>query len=183
MDDSSGNEHLHHERASCPVIIGLGGNIGAVRGNLSRVIAVFQADFSLLRVSDLYQTVAIGPEQPDFLNAAVLINYPGELHQLLGELQEMEAQLGRVRLEKWGPRTVDLDILWAGEKIISTSTLNVPHRELRKRAFALLPLLDVFSAAKDPSNGCPYREVFGKVGGEGVARIAQGRWWEALSPS
>lgn len=95
-------------------------------------------------VSWVYETAPVGPPQPHYLNAALLLRWPpGELPALLARLQFIEASLGRVRRERWGARTIDLDILWAEDAALDVPGLTVPHRHLHERAFALLPLRDV----------------------------------------
>jgi len=182
MGHSSGKTNEFSADVAPDVILGLGGNLGDVRMNLSSAIRRVSESFRILAVSPLYSTAPVGPPQPDFLNAAIGIAGCSDLSALLSELQDIERTLGRVRLEKWGPRTVDLDILWARGKTIATSSLTVPHAELQNRAFALRPLLDVYSAAKDPRDGCSYQEVFDSLPPFSMERIAQGHWWEALPP-
>ena len=83
-----------------------------------------------------------GPPQGPFLNAAVLVEY-AEIRALFGALLAIELELGRVRTVTWGPRTIDLDLLWAESESIASADLVVPHPRLHERAFAILPLLDV----------------------------------------
>lgn len=73
----------------------------------------------------------------------MLVEWAGPLLALLDETQRIENELGRVRTERWGPRTIDLDLLWSDGPSVNVPRLTVPHPELRKRAFAMLPLLDV----------------------------------------
>lgn len=95
------------------------------------------------RASRVYETAPVGPAQPDFLNAALLVRWSRELDALLASLLEVEASFGRVRAERWGPRTLDLDILWSDVLACDREGLHVPHPRLNERAFAKLPLLDV----------------------------------------
>lgn len=81
--------------------------------------------------------------QPDFANAALRVAWVGTPHGLLDVLLHVEAQLGRVRSERWGPRTLDLDLLWWSGSPVASGRLRVPHPGLSERAFALAPLLDV----------------------------------------
>ncbi len=99
----------------------------------------------ILGVSRVYETDPVGgPEQPAFLNAAVALAWEGEPLALLDVLQRIEHELGRVRDVRWGPRTIDLDVLWIeGGVRIDDPRLVVPHPRLHERAFALRPLLDV----------------------------------------
>ena len=102
--------------------------------------------------SRVYETAPVGgPEQPDYLNAAVLVEWSGTPLALLDRLQAIEHELGRVRTVTNGPRTIDLDILWISENgnplQVSEPRLVVPHPRLLERAFALLPLLDLVPSA------------------------------------
>ncbi len=105
------------------------------------------------RVSRVYGTAPVGPPQPDYLNAAVLCLYEGPPEALLDHLVAIELRLGRVRREKWGPRTIDLDILWIEGQSYESERLVVPHPHLRERAFAMVPLLEVAPGAVDPRTG------------------------------
>lgn len=164
-----------------PLVVGMGANLGDSRATLVRAVARLRELFTVCRVSCLYRSAPIGPKQPDFLNAALLLSEERPLIEVLALLQGVETEFHRVRLERWGPRTLDLDILWSESEISSSSTLTVPHRELRHRAFALQPLLDVFPSAKDPLDGSDYRAILSTLKGQTMERIAQGEWTEALS--
>src|SRR5262249_44167832 len=96
----------------------------------------------IVRVSQLYESAALGPAQPRYFNAAARVESELEPHALLHALRAIEARLGRRRRERWGARTLDLDILWA-ERRVADSELCVPHARLCERHFALAPLLDV----------------------------------------
>jgi 2-amino-4-hydroxy-6-hydroxymethyldihydropteridine diphosphokinase len=92
----------------------------------------------------VYETAPVGgPEQPDYLNAAILVDWEGTPVALLDRLQAIEHALGRVRSVPNAPRTLDLDILWIEGTQLETERLTVPHPRLLERAFALRPLLDV----------------------------------------
>lgn len=94
--------------------------------------------------SRVYETAPIGgPEQPDYLNAAVLVEWDGTPLELLDRLQAIELALGRVRTVRYGPRMIDLDILWIDGQCVDSERLTVPHPRLLERAFALVPLLEV----------------------------------------
>jgi 2-amino-4-hydroxy-6-hydroxymethyldihydropteridine diphosphokinase len=126
-------------------VLGLGGNLGARR-------SIFRAASSLLdalpgcRVlarSRLYETAPLGPPQPDYLNAALRVRWEGDVDGLFAATQQIEQQLGRERRVRWGARTLDVDVLHWSEGAVQRAHLEVPHRELRNRTFALAPLLDV----------------------------------------
>jgi 2-amino-4-hydroxy-6-hydroxymethyldihydropteridine diphosphokinase len=126
-------------------VIGLGGNLGERERYLTRgVEAVARLALQVEAVSRVYESAAIGPPQPAYLNAALRVSGVDAAapEQLLDALLGIEAALGRVRDVRWGPRVLDLDILWSTHPHVSAK-LNIPHRELTARTFALAPLLDV----------------------------------------
>jgi 2-amino-4-hydroxy-6-hydroxymethyldihydropteridine diphosphokinase len=94
--------------------------------------------------SNVWETAPVGgPEQPDFYNAAILLEWNDDPLALLDALLAIEAKLGRVREVRFGPRTIDLDILWIEGQTIDAPRLTVPHPRLHERAFAIAPLLEV----------------------------------------
>jgi 2-amino-4-hydroxy-6-hydroxymethyldihydropteridine diphosphokinase len=119
--------------------------------------------------SSVWETDAIGPAQPRYLNAVVLVEWDGALLDgLLSALLEIEQGMGRVRRERWGPRTIDLDILLAEHVALATDRLTVPHPGLADRAFALAPLLEVWSEARHPTTLARYADL--RVDRAGVVR-------------
>ena len=140
-------------------MIGLGGNVGdrlaTLREAAARVAALPGA--RAIARSRVYETAPVGgPAQADFLNAAILVEYMQSAHALLEALHAVEADLGRTRETRWGPRTIDLDVLWIDGVVIDDEDLVVPHPRLAERAFALAPLLDVapdapYARPADPS--------------------------------
>jgi len=114
------------------------------------------AGVEALASSRLYATAPVGPPQPDYLNAAILVECTQEPAALLQALLSIEAELGRVRAERWGPRVIDLDVLWGPGLVVDEPALVVPHPRLTERDFALLPLLDVAPDARDPRTGARY---------------------------
>lgn len=126
-------------------VLGVGGNLGARRAFLraARALLDAQPGLRVLGVSPIYHTAPLGPPQPDYLNAALLVDWVGSAHALLRVTQHVEALLLRQRGEHWGARTLDLDLLHWSEGAIFERDLVVPHPELTRRLFALVPLLDV----------------------------------------
>lgn len=122
-------------------VIGLGSNLGSREAMLRAAIALL--DLEVVATSKLYRTPPLGPPQPEYLNAAVRVRSDRSPEELLAELQRVEKLLGRVRRERWGPRTIDLDFLWWEGGKVDVPGLTVPHPGLLERAFALAPLLDV----------------------------------------
>jgi 2-amino-4-hydroxy-6-hydroxymethyldihydropteridine diphosphokinase len=138
-------------------VVGVGANLGdrlaTMRAAVSDLARVAQVE----KTSRVYATAPVGgPPQPDFFNAAALVVFAGTPLALLDELLAIEARLGRVRVETWGPRTVDLDVLWIEGLAVDSARLVVPHPRLHQRAFALVPLLELVPTARDPRTGAPY---------------------------
>lgn len=102
-------------------------------------------DCQLVAISSLYRTPPYGPpDQPDFLNAAVALDTGLNAEALLDHTQRIELEQGRVRkAHRWGPRTLDLDIMLFGEQTLNTPRLTVPHYDMHNRAFMLMPLLEI----------------------------------------
>lgn len=133
--------------------IGLGANLGDARATVERAIAALASLGTVVRRSSLYRTAPWGKlDQPDFVNAVVLLETALEPEALLGELQRLEREFGRVRGERWGPRMLDLDILTYGDIHLATTELEIPHPRMLERAFVLVPLAEVdatYAAARD----------------------------------
>jgi 2-amino-4-hydroxy-6-hydroxymethyldihydropteridine diphosphokinase len=125
-------------------VVGLGSNLGDREGFLTRGVTQIAAlpGVQLCALSRVFETPPLGPPQPNYLNAAARIACAIDAHDLLRLLLAIETSLGRVRDVRWGPRVLDLDILWGSQRV-ATPQLSVPHRHLVERAFALAPLLDV----------------------------------------
>ncbi len=127
--------------------IGLGSNLGDPAGNVERALAALASLGQVTARSGLYRSAAWGETaQPDFVNAAALLETPLAPEALLAGLKELEARLGRVESYRWGPRAIDLDILTYGDLAIDEPDLIVPHARLFERAFALAPLAEIAPA-------------------------------------
>ena len=125
-------------------VVGLGGNLGIPLDQMRCGVASLGAHPSceVVACSSVYRSPPVGPPQPDYLNSAVRLNSSLAPRELLMVLHEIEAAQGRVRDVRWGPRTLDMDILWS-EQTYSDPALEIPHPRLRERWWALRPLLDV----------------------------------------
>ncbi len=127
------------------MVLGLGSNLGSRLALLSQAAALIAEvpDTEVTKRSAVYETAPMGPPQPWYLNAAVRIHTTLAPLELWQHLQHIESVCGRVKRERWGPRTLDIDILWAETLQMNDPSLCIPHRGLMERAFALAPLLDV----------------------------------------
>jgi 2-amino-4-hydroxy-6-hydroxymethyldihydropteridine diphosphokinase len=146
-------------------VVGLGANLGDRLATLREAVArVAEVTGLTLRArSSVYETAPVGgPEQPVFLNAAILVECMLSPLALLDELQRIEKDLGRTRGPgdvRWGPRVIDLDVLWIDGVVLEEPRLVVPHPRLSARAFALVPLLEVVPGARDPITGAAFTPV------------------------
>ena len=144
--------------------LSLGGNLGDRIKNLRAAVEAIKkiSGVELLKISSFYETEAWGVEnQPDYLNACVKIFTELEPIKLLDELQKIEIELGRVRLEHWGARTVDIDILLIDNLKINSERLQVPHKFLFERDFVLIPLSEIFPELNFELHGDRVKKIFG----------------------
>jgi 2-amino-4-hydroxy-6-hydroxymethyldihydropteridine diphosphokinase len=126
--------------------VGLGANLGPKEVTLLRAVDLLAAEdgIEVLELSELHETAPVGVvDQPEFLNAAVALETTLSPRELLDVLLRVERELGRVRAERWGPRTIDLDLLVYGDETVDEPGLRVPHPRLHERRFALEPLAEL----------------------------------------
>ncbi len=139
------------------VYIGLGSNLDNPKSQISRAINALEKlpETELLRCSSLYRSKPVGPkDQPDYINAVVILDTALSALTLLNHMQAIEDQQGRVRgSERWGPRTLDLDLLMYGDERINDKHLTVPHQEMHKRNFVLYPLHEISPGIAIPGHG------------------------------
>ena len=137
--------------------VGLGGNLGPTEVTLLRAVDLLAAEpeIEVLAVSQLRETDPVGNvDQPTFLNGAVAVETSLSARELLDALLRVEQELGRMRDgERWGPRTIDLDLLVYGDEIVNEPGLRVPHPRLHERRFALEPLVDLEPELEIPGWG------------------------------
>lgn len=138
------------------VVFGIGSNLGDrvqfVRSGINTLVQ--RLGKCNARVSRLYETTPVGgPAQGDYVNAALSVTSSLSPDELLHHAQQVEALFGRVRTVRFGPRTLDIDVLWIEGESVDKPYLQVPHPRLMQRGFALRPLLDVEPEATDPHTG------------------------------
>ncbi len=151
--------------------IGLGSNLGDRPRHIGDAVAALAEAGSLVRVSSLYQTAPMGgPKQGTYLNAVVVIDTDLSAQQLLERCLEVEQDQGRERRERWGPRTLDLDVLLYGDETINDVELSVPHPRMTERRFVLEPLLEVWPDAVLP-DGTPLAGFSAGVAGQKVRKL------------
>ncbi len=122
--------------------LALGSNLGDRLETLQRAVELLDArpGVEVVRSSRVYETEPVGPPQPAYLNAVVEVRTDLEPLELLKETQAVEDELGRVRAERWGPRTIDVDVLTFDERTVDEPELVVPHPRMHERGFVLVPL-------------------------------------------
>jgi len=134
--------------------IALGSNLAEPLSQVNNALAALARipGSRIVATSSFYRTPPLGPQdQPDYLNAAVALETTLSAEALLDNTQRIELEQGRVRkAERWGPRTLDLDIMLFGDATINTGRLTVPHYDIKNRAFMLLPLSEIAPALRFP---------------------------------
>ena len=134
--------------------LGLGANLGNPKDTFEKALGIVANFAKIKKVSRLYKSDPFGfPDQPSFINAAVLIRTNLPPNELLSKLQRVEIELGKKFICENGPRVIDLDLLLYGDQIIKTKELNLPHPGILERDFVILPLLDLNSKLMHPAWG------------------------------
>jgi 2-amino-4-hydroxy-6-hydroxymethyldihydropteridine diphosphokinase len=155
--------------------IGIGSNVGDKIRNCKRAIAEItqHEQNSLIAQSSLYKTQPIGYTQQDwFINCVIEIETSLTAYELLHVLENIELSMGRKRSFKWGPRIIDLDILFYDEETIQCEELTIPHPELEKRAFVLVPLCEIAGDYIHPVLKKPISQLMAKLGdGGGIEKL------------
>lgn len=152
--------------------IGLGSNLEDPLAQVTRAFAEL-ADLpttALLARSSIYTSRAIGPAQPDYTNAVALLDTQLAPIALLDALQAIEQAHQRVRVQHWGPRTLDLDLLLYGDQTIAVERLTVPHPYLSQRSFVLYPLAEITPNLHLP-DGTPLAELLSCCPADGLTRL------------
>lgn len=137
-------------------VIAVGANLGEALSVVSQALdgMAERLDGHLVARSSLYRSAPVGgPEQPDFINAVAIIDTELGASEVLSRLQAMENESGRVRDIRWGPRTLDLDVIVAGDVVSDDPRLIIPHPRAHERAFVLLPWLEIDPLAEIPGIG------------------------------
>ncbi len=144
--------------------IGLGSNIGDREASIRRAVELLAEAGRVTAVSSLYVTEPVGyREQEDFVNAVAEIETTLSPDALLAVCRSIEARLGRMRTVRWGPRTVDCDILLYGDAVVNTPSLVVPHPRMAVRRFVLAPLVEIAPAVRHPLLDRTAEELLGDL--------------------
>jgi 2-amino-4-hydroxy-6-hydroxymethyldihydropteridine diphosphokinase len=150
--------------------VGLGSNLGDRAAYLLLGLSALSRlpKTHLLRLSPVYETEPVGPPQPPYLNMVAELETELSPTGLLAEMLRIEKALGRERRERWGPRTLDLDLLLYGDLVLEEAGLSVPHPRLHERAFVLVPLLDLLPEGRHPLLGQSFAELLASLDASSV---------------
>lgn len=132
--------------AGVTAFLGLGSNLGDRLANLQRAVDALglEQGVRVAASSRVWETAPVGgPPQPAYLNAVLRVETDRGPHDLLDVGRKVERALGRIRNERWGPRTIDVDILLYDDEVVNATDLTIPHPRLTERAFVVLPLLEL----------------------------------------
>ena len=164
------------------IAVGFGSNIGDRRAHLDAALLALGESWRWAGRSGLYESAPLGPVAQDpFLNAVAVFETRDDPAAVLARMLAVEQSRGRVREVRWGPRTLDLDLLLHGDSTIELAGLTVPHPELTRRRFVLQPLLEAWPGATLP-DGTPLASFLEAVSDQHVERIGPWRvpWWARL---
>jgi 2-amino-4-hydroxy-6-hydroxymethyldihydropteridine diphosphokinase len=167
--------------------LALGSNMGEREKHLREAVELLHAKPGIVvtAVSDVYETEPVGfVDQPAFLNMVAAIETDLSPVDLLSEMLRTEGEMGRVRIVRWGPRIIDIDILLYGNERIDLTNLQIPHPEMAKRAFVLVPLRDVWKGDLLPFWGKTVDELIQATDDfKGVRRWGTLDWVTGYGPS
>ena len=151
------------------IFLGLGTNLGDRQQNLQRAVNGLAAGMTITAVSQLYETPPWGvDEQPAFFNICVAAKTLQTPQQLLTFVKNLENEIGRIPTFRWGPRLIDIDILFYNNEIIIESDLSIPHVYLPERAFVLAPLAELAPDLVHPQTGKSVNEMLDEVDKMGI---------------
>jgi 2-amino-4-hydroxy-6-hydroxymethyldihydropteridine diphosphokinase len=135
------------------IYLSLGSNIGNRKKNLEKaLIELSKNNIKEIKISSFYETEPVGPKQRNFYNIAGKFKTNLNPQELLKAVKQIEEKLGRTKTYHWGPRVIDIDILFYGKQIIKSKNLVIPHKEIINRAFVLVPMNEIASNFVHPKN-------------------------------
>lgn len=169
---ATNHEPTQARPAEASSAIALGSNLGDSWQILQDALTALDAhpNIQITHRSSIYRTAPVGPPQPDYLNCCALLRTSLSPTDLLHLLLQTEAQFGRVRRERWGPRLLDLDLIFFDQLVLTAPTLQIPHPRMRERAFVLVPLADIAAHWVDPISGKTVTQLLETVDCAGIQR-------------
>ncbi len=159
------------------VYLGLGSNLGERKKNLIAALDKLAPEVLVKAVSSLYETDPVGPQdQQDFYNVVCRASTSLEPRELLAVVKQVERDVGRIKGRRWGPRMIDIDILLYGDVTVDEPELRIPHVEMTKRAFVLMPLAELAADITHPVDGRTVAELLKNLDASGVRLLADAGW-------
>ena len=154
------------------IYLGLGSNLGDRLANLRAAVNALPPEVSVMVESAIYETPPWGVEdQPAFLNMALRAETKLTPAALRDHVKRIERQVGRTETFRWGPRVIDIDILLYDDRIVDTPKLVIPHAQMHKRPFVLVPLASIAPNVLHPALGLSMRELLGHVDTTGITPV------------
>jgi 2-amino-4-hydroxy-6-hydroxymethyldihydropteridine diphosphokinase len=155
------------------VYLALGSNLGDRAANLRTAIEAFEPEIQSINCSAVYETPPWGyHDQSKFLNQVVEAETDLSPTELLDHIKELEQQLGRRETFKYGPRMIDLDIIFFDDEVVDSPPLIIPHPRMAERGFVLMPLADIAPHFKHPILGDSVSDLLSKVDQEGIVQYS-----------
>lgn len=147
------------------VYLALGSNVGDSESNIARAVELLRSEVKDIKLAPLYKTKPVGyTDQPDFVNTALSGKTDLAAKALLAFVKDVEQRVGRIERFRWGPREIDIDIIFYGKQVISTPVLTVPHPLFQERDFVLKPLCDLNPQLTDPRSQETVTELLSALG-------------------
>lgn len=145
------------------IYLSLGSNIGNRKRNLEKALTELnEKNIKEIKISSLYETEPVGPKQRNFYNIAGKFKTNFKPQDLLKVLKQIEEKLGRTKTYKWGPRVIDIDILFYGKQVVKSKKLIIPHKEMVNRSFVLIPMNEIAPNIVHPIYRKTIKRIFNK---------------------
>jgi 2-amino-4-hydroxy-6-hydroxymethyldihydropteridine diphosphokinase len=154
------------------VYLALGSNVGDSHAHITRAIELLGSKLTDTKPAPLYASKAVGyTDQADFINTAVGGQTNLSPQELLAFVKDIEQQIGRIQRFRWGPREIDIDIIFYDDLVLETEQLTIPHASFRERDFVLQPLNDLNPTLKDPVSGLSVNTLLANLKSDGTSII------------
>ena len=154
------------------IFLGLGSNLGDREENLRRAIELLAREIEVTKRSSVYETAPLYlKEQPEFLNMVLGAKTELAARKIFKKIKHIEKDMGRTHSERFGPRLIDIDLLFYGTETIKEPDLQVPHQELSERAFVLVPFCEIAPKFLHPVLGVTISELLSRVSGREDVRL------------
>lgn len=161
-----------HKILTAKAAISLGSNLGESPIILEKALQTLEQTSVIIieKISSWYETLPVGPAQPNYINGCAIIQTQLSPQNLLTTLLEIETKFGRIRAERWGARTLDLDLILYENLIFNTPQLQIPHPRMKERAFVLLPLAEIAPNWIEPVTGKTITELLKEIDKSGIIK-------------